>query len=248
MIDKAMQYLLGSILLVLSCLVYTPIANSASSTIPVNAVQQLPILVEVVEDKWADFPLPASFAALIEKESCITLRHSKCWTPYAELKTKREYGFGLGQITIAYDAKGKVRFNNFDESKRFDPELRNWKYSDRYNPRYQMIALVKHNYFNWQRLGRMNISSDWEQAAMMFSAYNGGLGGLLKDIRLCAATAGCDSSKWFDNVENTSSKAKVAASGYGKSFFQINREYVKEVLIIRRPKYEPYFETGKVEP
>ena len=80
-------------------------------------------------------------------------------------------------------------------------------------------------------------SSDFERQAFMFSAYNGGAGGVFKDRALCRATTGCDQNKWFGNVEKYSFKSKVAAKGYGKSFFEINREYVQGIMNSRWIKY-----------
>ena len=59
----------------------------------------------------------------------------------------------------------------------------------------------------------------------------------MSDRRVCQATAGCDPGRWFGHVEKTSLKARAAIKGYGKSFFDINREYVVNVLQVRRSKY-----------
>jgi hypothetical protein len=75
---------------------------------------------------------------------------------------------------------------------------------------------------------------------MAFSAFIGGLGGVLWDRRLCSSVPGCDPNQWFGHVEHHSTKAKAAVAGYGKSFFEINREYVRNVMIVRRPKYAVY--------
>jgi len=73
--------------------------------------------------------------------------------------------------------------------------------------------------------------------AFALAAYNGGLGGTYSDIKLCRHTEGCDPGLWFGNVEHTSLKAKTKVVGYGQTFFDINRGYVRNVLIERRPKY-----------
>jgi len=73
--------------------------------------------------------------------------------------------------------------------------------------------------------------------AFTFSAYNGGFGGVLKDRVLCSKTPGCDSSKWLGNVENTSFRSRTSVKGYGQSFFDINRGYVRNIMVVRSPKY-----------
>lgn len=212
----------------------------ALADVPPKAKLYIPVLKQQLKEVWPALNLQSSVAADIEQESCISLTSSRCWDPKAELKTSREYGFGLGQITIAYDKNGKVRFNNFNEMKKLDSKLKSWKWEDRYNPSYQIRAMVVMHHNNYIKL-KFPTSNEYEKMAFTYSAYNGGLGGVLQDEKLCQSTRGCDPKKWFGNVEKHSFKQKTKVSGYGKSFFDINREYVKNVMIVRRPKYIPYF-------
>jgi membrane-bound lytic murein transglycosylase MltF len=75
--------------------------------------------------------------------------------------------------------------------------------------------------------------------AMSDSAYNGGYGGLRKDIRLCTTTKGCNPKVWFDNVENTCTKSKRKLYG-NMSACQINRRHVRDILFRRTLKYHFY--------
>ena len=179
----------------------------------------------------------------MEQETCISLTHRTCWTSRAELKTSRENGFNFGQLTIAYNADGSERFNAFEDVKKLDKDLAGWKFSDRYNKEYGMMALVvrDRSEFGYVRGAKDQLS----QACFMFSAYNGGRGSVLKDRRICAATKGCDQSQWFGNVENTSYKNKIAVKGYGQSWFAINRGYVSNITHVRSPKYMTYFNPPK---
>lgn len=200
-----------------------------AGNIPPNAVQHLPVLKEQIVTYWPDAPQYSIFAGQVEQETCITLKHRKCWSPYAELKTEREYGFGLGQITITKS------FNNFLEAKKLDASLKDWQWENRYDATFQLRTMVLTDRFNFSKF--VWASDDYERMAFTLAAYNGGLGGVLSDRRVCSASPSCDPSKWFGQVEHTSKKAKVAVKGYGKSFFEINREYVRNILTIRRYRY-----------
>lgn len=199
--------------------------------LPKLAALYIPVLLTQVAALWPTMPAPSMLAAQVEQETCVTLTSSKCWNPRAELKTAREYGFGLGQLTVTKE------FNNFKAAKTWDKSLANWQWSDRFNPKMQLGALVAYDRNLYDSI-HFGATSD-DHLAFMFSAYNGGLGGVLKDRALCEHTGGCNPNVWFGNVEKTSFRARTAVSGYGQSFFDINREYVANVVPehSRREKY-----------
>lgn len=210
---------------------------ATANQLPQRAIPLIPVLIEEQKMVYPNHPNPSYLAGQIEQETCITLKHSKCWNPRAELKTDREYGFGLSQITIT------KKFNNFEEAKKWDKSISDWQWDDRYNPVYQIRALLAYMRNLNDRIN--GVSDSKERYAMALSAYNGGLGGLNKDRVLCKATANCDQSKWFGNVEHTSLKAKKPVHGYKQSFFHINREYVTNVMFVRSEKYRKYMEMMK---
>lgn len=225
-------------------------AKEDYSKLPKNASKYLPMLRDIAKKKWGDFPTPSIFAAQTEKESCKTLVHKDCWTPYAELKTPYEYGFGFGQITIAYDSKGNgtIRFNKFEELKKMDAELRNWDYADRFNAYKQFVALIILNHVNYKALAHVKFATETDKVAMMLAAYNGGLGGVTNEIKLCRDKPGCDPTRWFGHVETTTKKSKVKVGGYGNSSADINRIYPFDILYTRREKYLPFFDDRMVHP
>lgn len=216
---------------------HTAVVKDTKPYMPPLALQYMPILKDEIKTHWPDLPFPSMLAAQVEQESCISLKHSRCWNTRAELKTDREYGFGLGQITIT------KKFNVFEEVKASDKSLRDWKWEDRFDPRYQLRAIVI-KMRNGFRTVSKSFKGFWDQMAAALAGYNGGLGSVLKDRTLCVKTPGCDPSYWFGNVENNSYKSRVAVKGYGKSFFEINREYPKLVMFEkpRRAKYIPYMD------
>lgn len=189
---------------------------------------------------WPDAPTPWTLGGLVEQESCISLTHSKCWNPRAELKTSREYGFGMGQITVAYNADRSERFNKFTELQKQYASLRDWEWSDRYDPAHQLTAVVEMTHTLWRKVPPASTNDDhW---AFTLSSYNGGLGGLLQDRRLCSNTGGCDPTRWFGNIETHSMKSKAPQQQYGgQSWYSINRKHVSNVLNIRRGKYRQFW-------
>lgn len=213
----------------------------AAGVPPPAAVPLLPVLQSEQLAYWPNHPAPAVLAALVDQETCPSPRHPSCWSPRAELKTSREYGFGLGQKTIAYRADGSERFNAWRETReRESAVLAAWSWANRYDARQQLRAVVLDNRNCYRRLTRL-IPGGEPALAMCDAAYNGGYGGLLDDRRRCAATPGCDPDQWFGHVEWTSGKSRVKWRGYGASAYEINRGHVDNVMIKRRPRYTAFF-------
>lgn len=206
----------------------------AVAGVPANAPAHLMTVKAVQAQYWPDHPNPAYLASQIETESCVSLTARLCWSPHAELKTSREYGFGLGQITVT------PAFNNFTAARQLAPELKSWQWADRFDARKQVVTLVLMDRTLYRSCTKL-MTTGREAYACALASYNGGLGGTMADRRLCANTQGCDPRKWFGNVERTSLKAKKPVSGYGKSFFDINRAYPVAIMDQRRPKYDPFF-------
>ena len=209
--------------------------------LPANSYTFLPLLDEVATQYWPAAPSKSFMAGQIEKETCITLKHAKCWTPRAELKTSREWGRGFGQMTTAYRADGSVRFDALAEVKAMHKDFAAWDdKADPYSPRYQMMALVVKNKGLYASTSKL-FSTRRDALAGALSAYNGGYGGVLQDRTLCSKTPGCDRSLWFGHVENTSMKNKIAVAGYGQSWFAINRKYPVEILGVKGQRYLAVF-------
>jgi len=205
--------------------------------VPPGAVQYMPVLKDEIRTNWPGMHMPSALAAQVEQESCVSLKSARCWNPRAELRTSREQGVGFGQVTrtARFDALAELR-------EQFPEQLRGWSWSSAtlYDPHYQLRALVLMDRRNWGVITGTATPDD--RLAMALTAYNGGLGGLSSDRRMCAATRGCDPGRWFGHVERTSLKSRTVVGGYGRSFFAINRAYAPAVLFTRRPKYVPYMD------
>lgn len=217
---------------VIGCMLMSGKAKAAEPAVPANALKYAPILVSEVNLHWKEFKPVSILAGQVEKESCVSLKSTRCWTPYAELKTTRERGVGFGQITVV-----PGRFDALQEMVNANPvALKGWAWNSPslYDPDLQLRALVLKNKTNWNRITGMATVQDHTDA--MLIAYNGGLGNVIVSRRLCAATPGCDSTKWRGHAEKTSKLSKVVIAGYGKSFHDINRGYPGDVEL-RAVKY-----------
>lgn len=229
-LNKAMEspsgaglvFLARSLVLAAIILSLAPLAKAQAA--PAAAGQYLPLLTAEQRSHWPTMPDPAVLAAQVEKETCITLTHRRCWNPRAELRTSREQGVGFGQITRT------SRFDSLKELKQqFPQQLAGWGWGDTlYDPAYQMRGLVLMDMRNY-RLFRPGAATDEDGLWFMLASYNGGTGGTLGEVSLCRGTPGCDPRVWFGHVEHTSKKARVAADGYGQGFFYINRGYVARI-------------------
>lgn len=178
-------------------------------------------------------------AGTVEQESCISLKHSKCWNPNVELKTHREQGVGLGQLTRAYTSTGSIRFDALAEIRDRHKELKEMNWSNiKSRPDLQVRAIVLKSRDNFEYYARY---TDIENALIFgIVSYNGGIGGLDKERRACKISTGCDPAIWFDNVERFCMKSKAIL--YGKrSACNINREYPINIIKIRSGKYSKFW-------
>lgn len=211
------------------------------SGLPPRSQEYLPMLLGEAEKWWPEMENPSIFAAQVDVETCASPRHRMCWSPTARLKTSREEGYGLGQITRAWDKQGRLRFDSLTELRAKHMEaLAGWSWGNVANALFQVRGLILMNRDNYAMLGFAETELD--RYAFMDAGYNGGMGGVMSDRNICAKTPGCNPNRWFGHVENTSKKARTAADGYGKGFFYVNREHVDAVVPGRdTPEIKPRY-------
>lgn len=218
-------------------------AQDVKTYIPTNAYKLLPVVKSEVQRLMPEIPSEPYMAALIEQESCISLRHSRCWSATAQLKTEREHGVGLFQLTRVWYRNGSLRFDTLtDLSRKYRSELNglNWNTVTQ-RPDLQIragILLVRDNY---------NLLSEvdypMERLKMSVNAFNGGLRDLKQARRICGLSSGCNPDIYFDHVENHSVKSRNNLTGLSKSAWQINREHSRNIYFLRLPKYEKIWPT-----
>jgi hypothetical protein len=185
---------------------------------------------------WPDHPRRELLPALVEHESCITLRHSRCWNPSSRLKSAREEGAGLGQITRAWHPDGRLRFDALQEMRDRHPALREWSWANVYQrPDLQLRAVILKTRGDF--LALHVVEDHGQRLAFADAAYNGGMGGVQKERRACGLKAGCDPQQWFGHVEHACLKSRAPLYA-GRSACDINRHHVHDVLVVRSPKYQ----------
>lgn len=209
-------------------------ANVASQ-LPIQAAIYLPLLKAEQTARWPDHPWPPMLGGMVEQETCPSLTHSKCWSPLAQLKTKREEGAGLGMLTRAFHPDGRTRFDALAELKDRHPALRDLSWSNVYRrPDLQLRALVLKSRDDYLTFGP--VRSITNRLVFQVAAYNRGVGGIQAERRLCQMTEGCDPQLWWGHVELTCTASRQPIYS-GRSACDINRSHVQRVVEVRAPRY-----------
>ena len=203
--------------------------------VPQQALPYLPVLKAEQVKYWPLHPAPEQLGGLIDHESACP-RVRSCWSPSAQLKTKREEGAGFGQITRAYRKDGSLRFDALVEMRDAHPALDGWSWGNVYQrPDYQLRAVVLKSQDNFRAL-RM-VADPLERLNFADAGYNGGMNGVQNERRACGLAKGCDPQRWFNHVELHCLKSRTALYGQ-RSACDINRHHVRDVVLVRSAKYK----------
>lgn len=185
----------------------------------------LPQLSRAIDANWPGMPLREIAAGQVEQESN--------WKETATLKTSRELGRGLVQMTIAYDKSGKERFNIFRDASRMRA-LKAWDWQrDPYNTRYQLTFLVLQDRSNFVQV-RPFFANDTEAHKGSLVCYNAGSGRWLQR-RANAKRMGLPFDRWDGGLDRAYSKGETALL-YGRPLWQAVNEYPR-VIFKRSDKY-----------
>lgn len=230
-VGAGLALIASAIVLFAVVLVFSPRAHA--SEVPAGFKTYGPVLKAEQVRLWPNHPDPAVLAALVEQESCVSLKSRMCWNPSAKLKSSREEGAGMGQITRAYSTNGSLRFDSLTALRRqYSDELVELSWVNVYTrPDLQLRAIVL--------MSRDSARPFRDTGAMLAfgdAAYNGGQSGVQQERRACVLAGNCNADIWFDNVEKHCLKSRQPLYG-GKNACDINREHVKNVLLVRRAKY-----------
>src|ERR1051325_2834345 len=124
-------------------------------------------------------------------------------------------------------AKGLAQFTDptwADMIKR-DPSIA--ELGDVWNPHAAIRAMVTYHHSLWSQFSAVRLAD--ERWAFVLSSYNGGLGWVHRDQKLCAQYPGVDPNLWFGNVELHSERSPEA--------MKENRAYPRAILKRWLPLY-----------
>jgi hypothetical protein len=210
--------------------VFSPRAHA--DELPPGFIKYGPVLKHEQKRYWPEHPDPSVLAGLVEQESCPTLSSQSCWNPAAQLKTAREEGAGMGQLTRAVGQNG-YRFDSLANLvKAYPSELAGLSWNNVYvRPDLQLRAIVL---LSKDSATPFREATEW----LVFgdAAYNGGIAGVQKERRACKLTTGCNPDLWFGHVERLCLKSRQPIYG-GRSACDINRAHAYNVFLIRKNKY-----------
>lgn len=213
--------------------------QNVKTFIPPAAGQYLPALKHEVERFAPEIEYPWYFPALVEHESCITLKHKRCWNPTAELKNNREHGVGFFQMTRAWNSSGVLRFDNVTMlAKKYRTHLGELSWSNiKQRPDLQLRAGV----LLWMESynGFPAMEEGIERMKFADSSFNGGISHVRKSRQICTLTKGCNPNVWYSNVEKYLPKSKTPDRRYGgRSMYDINTHHVRDIFENRMDKYK----------
>lgn len=218
----------------------------ADTKVPSNAAALSPIIYSELVTFFPEHPYPTLVWALIQKESCIHTEHPRCFKPTAQLRTLHrngtlaELGVGIGQVTFAQTSAGRVRVDTAGYlRKKYPTHLRGMDINTLHKyPELQVRALVLMTMESWHQFS--DVKNEWDRLAFMDSAYNGGGRDVRSAQRVCGMTRGCNPHKWFGHVEIAMRSIKNTNPGmYSRSYYQINTDHVRDVLLTFACKYQP---------
>jgi len=214
---------LAVIALLIAILFFTvPAAHAGSLD---NARPYLPLLSQSLDKAWPAAPLRHIPAGQIEQESG--------WKEKATLRTSRELGRGLVQMTIAYRSDGRERFNIYRDAVRYRA-LQSWDWQrDPYNVRYQMTFLALQDRANFERV-RPYSADDGEGWKCALVCYNAGPGRWLQRLKN-ARLKGLPSNRWDGGLALAYGKGETVLL-YGRPLYAAVNEY-PAVIFKRAGKY-----------
>lgn len=194
--------------------------NRSYGSVMQDAEKHLPTLKRILHEQWRSAPMPYIICGQVEQESR--------WKEKAQLKTSRELGRGLAQMTIT------ERFNVYEEVAH-QAAYRGWRWrDDPFNATYQLTYLVLTDRANYTSMCRLlNEGEDAWAGALV--AYNAGPGTVLQRHAL-AKLNGVDHDHWFGGLDSVALKGEERLL-YGRKLVDMRNDYPRFIIRGKAGKY-----------
>lgn len=197
------------------------VASAANAMPPDRSRPLLPVLAKIEAQQWPGIVYPQVPAGQVEQESS--------WKKRAELRTSREHGRGLVQLTIAYRDDGSERFNSYREAVASFQALATWDWqAEPYRVDYQLTYLVLQDRANAQRVRALGIVDPAETWKAALVCYNAGPGRVLKR-RAYALARGLPAERWSGGLDQAHGPAEDRIL-YGRPLWQAVNEYPLKIF------------------
>lgn len=186
--------------------------------IPAAATKHLPTLAAAYKSGWPDAPLKYLACGQVEQESN--------WNEKATLKTSRELGRGLVQMTVTKS------FNIYKDAVKYKA-LRSWDWEkDPYNPLYQLTFLVLQDRDNFNESKAINAEEQWKIAWVRYNAGDG----RVSARRRYAIAKGLKTDRWTGGLEDAHGSLENSVL-YGRPLWKAVNEYPR-VIMKKAEKYK----------
>lgn len=188
------------------------VAGSAhGEAIPAGAVKNLPTLSKAYATAWPGAPLKYIAGGQVEQESQ--------WNERATLRTSRELGRGLVQMTVTKN------FNIYKDAVHYK-ELKGWNWrADPYNPLYQLMFLVRQNRDNYSASKAVNPAETWKIALVRYNAGDG----RINARRRYALAVGLPVDRWSGGLELAHGPLENSVL-YGRPLWKAVNAYPTEIF------------------
>jgi len=154
-----------------------------AGAIPPGAAKNLPVMRQAFQSAWPDAPLLHIPAGQVEQESG--------WNEHATLKTSRELGRGLCQMTVTKN------FNIYLDAVKYKA-LKGWDWkNDPYNPQKQLTFLACQDRENFTQSKAVNAEEQWRIALVRYNAGDG----RINARRRYAIAKGLPTDRWTGGLE-----------------------------------------------
>jgi hypothetical protein len=196
-------------------------AEFAQAAIPAGAAKNLPVMKKAFLSIWPQAPMLHIPAGQVEQESS--------WNEHATLKTPRELGRGLCQMTITKSFNIYLSAVQYKALKGWD-----WKTSP-YDPEKQLTFLAYQDRDNFNASKAINDEERWKMACVRYNAGEG----RINSRRRYAIAKGIPTDRWTGGLELAHSSLENSLL-YGATLWKTVNAY-PALIFKKAEKYKGVF-------